>query len=321
MSLVSDSASSVPIPKRVALITPVRDERGYIEAMLESISNQDVPPVKWIIVDDGSTDGTQDVVNDYVQKYSFIHLLQLPPRQERRPGGESAISHALAFLNLAEYDFIARFDADLIFERDYIARMLHEFSLDSTLGIAGGGLYIQRETSQQLENVPGYHVRGALKMYRRECFVQIGGLTDRIGWDTIDEVSAWMKGWKTRSFFQYRVIHRRPTGEGLKASRIWWERGKAEYFTWSHPLFVMVKAIKVGRESRSVSAPASFLSGFACSYVRRYSRVRDRVFVTTRRRQQLGRMSAMLGAPNRMPVQAPTRPGTDFNEPSSSIGN
>src|SRR5262249_31803684 len=151
-------------------------------------------------------------------------LLRLPRADRRKPGGESAIGSALRSLRLEEFDFVARFDADLIFEPDYIAGMLREFSQDTALGIAGGGLYIETNGAWQPELFPAYRVRGALKMYRRECFQQIGGLSTCMGWDTIDEVSAWIKGWVTRSFFQYQVIHRRPTGQGLPIRRIYWKR-------------------------------------------------------------------------------------------------
>jgi biofilm PGA synthesis N-glycosyltransferase PgaC len=288
---------------RVALITPVRDEEMYIGEMIESIAAQQNRPAKWVIVDDGSTDQTPEIIASYARRHSFIHLVQRPPRRERKAGGESAITHALSHINLAEFDFLARFDADLVFEKDYLTGMLQEFSSDATLGIAGGGLYVRRNGGSYLETAPEYHVRGALKMYRRECFTGIGGLSTQIGWDTIDEVSAWTKGWKTKSFFQYRVIHRRPTGQGIKLSRICWERGKAEYLTWSHPAFVLTKSLKVARETRSLSAPLCFLAGFVWPYCKGYERRQDRAFVKARREQQIGRMTSALKERSRLIIR------------------
>ncbi|MGA8620652.1 MAG: glycosyltransferase family A protein [Candidatus Sulfotelmatobacter sp.] len=279
---------------RYALVTAVRDEEKYIGAMIDSILAQNVLPTKWIVVDDGSTDNTARIVMNYCRTHSFMELVQLPIRDRRMPGGEGAVGHALGRLNLSEFDFVARFDSDLVFEPDYIARMLYEFDRDPKLGIAGGGLYIETKTGREMERVPTYHVRGALKMYRRQCFQEIGSLSSGIGWDTIDEVSAWTKGWKTRSFFQYRVRHCRPTGGGLRAARVYWERGKAEYYTWSHPLFVLAKTVKTGAENLSLLKPVSFLAGFVCSYVSSNSRLQDSNFVKMRRGQQFERMVTSL---------------------------
>ena len=203
-------------------------------------------------------------------------------------------------LDLSKYDFLARFDADLAFAPDYFVRLFDEFLADPKLGIVGGGLYIEKDGGLELEKAPDYHVRGALKLYRRECFEQIGGITTRIGWDTIDEVYAWTKGWKTKSFFQYKVIHRRPTGEGVSAGHIYWQRGKAEYYTWSHPLFVLGKSFKIAIESRSLKKSGSFLASFISCYWKKENRLQDPVFARTRRTQQLRRMSSAInGSPQK----------------------
>jgi biofilm PGA synthesis N-glycosyltransferase PgaC len=284
--------SAIPVRPRIALVTPLRDEENYIDGMITSIAQQEMKPVKWIIVDDGSTDSTPAIVLDYCKKLDFLELVRLPIRTERRPGGEGAIATALQKLKLSDFDYLARFDADLLFPSDYFARMLAEFARDPRLGIAGGGLYVKRDAGLELERAPSYHVRGALKMYRRECFEQLGGLSSSIGWDTIDEVYAWSKGWRSRSFMEVEVIHRRPTGEGLQVNRIYRERGRAEYLTWSHPVFVLLKALKLG--SASPRKAASFLRGFIRAYRERETRLQDAAFIRTRRRQQLARLSGKL---------------------------
>lgn len=273
---------------RIALITPVRDEEEYVEAMICSIVEQQTRPLKWLIVDDGSTDKTPNIVRSYCRKFEFIELLELPVRSERRPGGEGAVAAALQKLNLSQYNYLARFDADLLFESDYFARLIDEFEQYPTLGIAGGGLYVYKDGELVPERAPSYHVRGALKMYRRECFEELGGLSNDIGWDTIDEVYSWSRGWRTRSFCDIRVIHRRPTGSGLHASRVYRERGRAEYLTWSHPVFVLLKAGLIGLDR--VSHAWCFFCGFLDGYVNRRPRLQDRVFKRTRRSQQLSRM-------------------------------
>ena len=283
----SSSMNACPSHPRIALITPLRDEEDYIEGMVVSVVKQLIRPVKWLIVDDGSTDKTPAIVRAYCQQFEFIELLGLPARSERNPGGEGAIAYALQRLDLSQYDYLARFDADLLFEEDYFSRILDEFDKDPRLGIAGGGLYIDRNKQLGLERAPDYHVRGAVKMYRCECFEQLCGLSTNIGWDTVDEVYAWSRGWRTRSFFDIRVIHRRPTGESLHASRIYRERGRAEYLTWSHPAFVLLKSLKIAMDSPANSR--YFLGGFLHSYKMRQLRLVDPEFKRTRRNQQLTR--------------------------------
>lgn len=273
---------------RIALITPVRDEEDYVEAMIDSIVGQQIRPLKWLIVDDGSTDRTPEIVNDYCRRFEFIELLELPRRSERSPGGEGAIASALQRLDLRQFDYLARFDADLLFESNYFGQILDEFHRDPGLGIAGGCLHITRNGRLVMERAPEYHVRGALKMYRRDCFEQLGGLGNDIGWDTIDEVYAWSLGWRTRSFMNIQVIHRRPTGEGFQSGRVYSERGRAEYLTWSHPIFVLLKGIKLALDN-PVNA-RFFLGGFLRGYKKRSVRLRDPDFKRTRRNQQWARM-------------------------------
>jgi glycosyltransferase involved in cell wall biosynthesis len=276
----------------------VRDEEQFVGAMIESILAQSVLPAKWVIVDDGSTDQTPAIIASYAQQANFIEFVQLPAREQRKAGGEGVIPSALKRINPSDFDFLARFDADLLFEPDYIECILREFDRDPELGIAGGGIYDQRNGGLELEKEPEYHVRGALKMYRRRCFEDIGGLTTQIGWDTIDEVSAWVKGWRTKSFYHYKVIHRRPTGGGLDARRVYWERGRADYLTWSLPVFVLAKAARIAVTQLSVVRAFFYLAGFVSCYLAGDHRVQDARFVITRRAQQRRRLLTMWKHPH-----------------------
>jgi glycosyltransferase involved in cell wall biosynthesis len=270
------------------LISPVHNEEKFIGRMIESIASQTIQPGHWLIVDDGSTDSTPEIVRAYAKRYGFIELISLAKSTNRKPGGEHVIHQAIKALESYPYNFLARFDADLEFRPDYVEKMLGKFSSDKRLGIAGGGLYIEKKGKLVLEKVPYYHVRGGLKMYRRECLEQIGDLYPHMGWDTIDEVYAWKYGWKTRNFIEIRVIHKRPTGEGLSPREISWHRGQGEYFTWSHPLFVLLKALKLAviRPTRGIY----FLGGFLDCYLKHRDRLQDPDFKRIRRKQQFRRL-------------------------------
>ena len=264
---------------KYALITPVRDEEKYVGAMIDSVLAQWPRPAQWVIVDDGSGDATPEIIAGYARQFDFIDFVPLERRVERRPGGEGAIPIALGRVDLDRFGFLARFDADLVLPPNYIASILEEFDRDPSLGIAGGELYVMDARGMRVEKQPPYHVRGALKMYRRQCFRDIGGLTTSMGWDTIDEVSAWSKGWKTKNFDEYRVLHCRPTGTGVEPCFIFQQRGRAEYLTWSSPLFVQA---------------VCYLAGFVRSYLRRERRLEDRNFVRCRRTQQKRRMLSLF---------------------------
>lgn len=279
---------------RYALITPVRDEEAYIGDMIDSIVNEPVLPTRWIIVDDGSRDKTAEIISEYACRFNFIQLVTLPAREQRLAGGEGAIPVAMRTLDVSAFDFLGRFDADLVFPPGYIARILAEFQRNPALGIAGGMLYVERDGSLMLEANPDFHVRGAVKMYRRQCFIDIGGLTTQIGWDTIDEVLAWSKGWTTRSFPALRVLHRRPTGHGIAGWRVYRQRGHAEYFTWSHPLHVLARSLRVAWIERSLIKPCCYLLGYFESMLCRAPRIQDPVFIHTRRAQQLRRLAALV---------------------------
>jgi len=292
---------------RYALITPVRDEERYVGTMIDSMLAQQPLPAKWVIVDDGSADKTVEIVRSYARRYPFIDLMCLPARNRRMPGGEGAVPSALRRLKLGEFEFVARFDADLVFSPDYIANVLAEFERDPRLGVAGGGLYTENNGVLKLERDPDFHVRGALKLYRRQCLEEIGGLTTQIGWDTMDEVYAWMYGWKTRSFYQYKVLHRRPTGGGIHASRVYWERGKAEYLTWSAPVFVAAKTVKIALAELSLVKPVCYLASFVSCYIRRIPRLQDAAFAKARRNQQLERFTPLRNPQRNGPRSALAR--------------
>jgi poly-beta-1,6-N-acetyl-D-glucosamine synthase len=271
------------------LLTPALNEEQYIGKMIESVLYQSVLPSKWFIVNDGSTDNTADIIERFCASHPFITQIVLE-KHRRLPGGEAAVREALNHVCLNDYDLIGRFDADIILSKGYIAALMQEFARDNSLGIAAGQLCVERDGTLQPEATPDYHVRGALKMYRTECFRQIGGLESHIGWDTIDEIRAWQNGWTTRTFRHIAATHQRATGAAISPRSIYFEEGMAEYFTWSHPLFVSLKTISLGMRTRRIDIPLAFAAGFIFGHIRRCNRTHDPSFIKMRRRQQIHRM-------------------------------
>ncbi|MCU1271974.1 MAG: glycosyl transferase family 2 [Acidobacteriaceae bacterium] len=282
---------------RYAVISPVFNEAEFVGPMIASILCQDVVPAKWIFVDDGSTDGTVQVLNDLASLSGLIEVVRLPAKSQRRPGGEGIIQHALKRLDLDDYEYLARFDADLLFDKHYMLRLFQEFDGNPKLGIAGGELFIERRNGTlQPEKQPVTHVRGALKMYRMACFKDIGGLAADVGWDMIDETDAWTKGWETRSFPQCKAIHRRPTGEGISRLRYFWQNGRAEYLSWADPLFVILKAAKIFVLDRVPLGALFFAAAFFFCYIHGVSRLQEPQFVASRRKYHRSRLRSWFTA-------------------------
>jgi poly-beta-1,6-N-acetyl-D-glucosamine synthase len=252
---------------------------------------QDMKPFKWIIADDGSSDETIQIIKKYASNNQFI----LPREKnhgisKRKAGGEGVVAEIFESLDIEQYDYIARFDGDILLPPNYFSKILELFHRDRQLGIAGGELYAKKRGRMIPERSPRYHVRGAVKMYRMECFKAIGGLKPYIGWDTIDEVSAWSQGWKSVSLPDLKVIHLRPTGAQYGNYKAYWQRGIAEYMTWSHPLFVFAKGLYMLFSTPNPGLTLAYVGGVFSRYLIGCSRLKDPRFVSTRRKQQISRM-------------------------------
>jgi biofilm PGA synthesis N-glycosyltransferase PgaC len=281
--------------KRYLIITPVRDEEQYLEATIASVAGQTISPSEWVIVNDGSTDGTGKIIDRYVAQFPRIHVVHRPNRGYRKAGGGviEAFNAGYNALQCDDWDFIVKLDGDLTFAPDYFEKCLEHFNRESELGIGGGEIYHSLGGELKLEANPRFHVRGATKIYRRACWERIGGLWMAPGWDTIDEVKANMMGWKTYSFPELRLIHHRFTGsaEGLLHDRV--KHGLACYISGYHPLFMAAKcASRLVQRPYAIGAAAIFY-GFLKGYLTRAPRVNDLRMIDYLRTQQLRRLAGL----------------------------
>lgn len=166
-----------------------------------------------MVVDDGSTDETPEVVKSYAQKYDFVNLVQSSTSGEHAPGSKVINAFYKGFYSLDDnYDVICKFDADLIFPDNYLERIAGYFG-DPKVGMAGGFCSVKKQEKWVTENLTNKdHIRGALKAYSKHCFIQIGKLKPAMGWDTADELLARFHGWKVVTDPGLIVKHLRPTG-------------------------------------------------------------------------------------------------------------
>jgi glycosyltransferase involved in cell wall biosynthesis len=284
---------------RYIIISPVRDEERYIEFTLKSVINQTMKPILWVIVDDGSTDATGDILDKYAAQYGWIKVVHRENRGYRAAGSGviAAFNEGYAGIEIENWDFIVKLDGDLSFDLDYFEKCFSLFADDDTLGIGGGTVYNNRNGQLVVDSVgdPPFHVRGATKIYRHGCWEKISPLIQMPGWDTIDEVKANFYGWTTRTFPDIKLMQQKPTGGADGNWHNWFKNGLANYVTGYHPLFMLAKCVKrVFRKPVILVSTALFL-GFCSGYWKRVPQVQDREVIRYLRRQQLRYMLKLPG--------------------------
>jgi glycosyltransferase involved in cell wall biosynthesis len=272
------------------IITPARNEGFHLQKTIDSVAAQTVRPQKWIIVDDGSKDDTRLLAQAAARRYDWIGVVQRIDRGRREAGGGVIATFYDGYKLVANHpwQYIVKLDGDLSFGPTYFQECLEQFQKDPQLGIGGGTccLEINGKAENEFPEDPGYHVRGPTKIYRRECWMDIGGLIQAPGWDGVDEIKANMHGWRTCGFKGITLIHHRPTGA---AYGIWTDAvkaGLANYITGYHPVFMLCKcARRLCHKPYGIGSLALW-TGFMKGYWRRIPQVADKEMIRYVRRQQ-----------------------------------
>jgi glycosyltransferase involved in cell wall biosynthesis len=278
---------------RYVIITPARDEEDFLEKTIHAVLNQTVLPQQWILVNDGSVDRTGDIMQRYAALYPWITVLHRGNRGFRNSaGGEiDAFYGGFDQIRSADWEYVVKLDADLSFAPDYFAQCFAAFKADPGLGIAGGTIYHDIEGREALEDNPAFHVRGATKIYRRECWEAIGGLMRIAGWDTIDELKANMLGWRTATLPHLHLLHFRYTGSADGAWRNALKDGRANYNAGYHPAFMLLKCLRRLFKPPVLIGGVGLMVGFLSCYWKRAPRVGDTSLVTYVRDQQLRKLT------------------------------
>jgi len=245
------------------IIIPAHNEEACIKQTLDSLATQTLLPKQVIVVNDNSTDVTQQIVEEFTSKYPWISLVNTTSSDKHLPG--SKIIHAFykGYQLLDDtYDVICKFDADLVFPKNYLEQLAFHFKENDKLGMASGFCYIEKDSQWVLENLTRKdHIRGALKAYRKACFLEIGKLKPSMGWDTIDELLAKFYGWELLTDETLHVKHLKPTGISYnKASKHL--QGEAMYKMRYGFVITLISALKLAYKKGSYSLFKDYMAGF-----------------------------------------------------------
>ncbi len=275
------------------IISPVRNEESNIEKTVLSVISQTLKPFKWIIVDDGSSDKTVEIIKKYTKTTKWISLLELDDRgyYDLMSGGEiKAFYRGYDHVKDLSYDFIAKLDGDISFNEYYFENLFKQFHLNEKLGIAGGTCYSYNNKKLLPERVYKYHVRGAARVYRLQCWKDIDGTIDELGWDAIDVYRARMLGWETRSFPEIKMIHHVKTWVkgGIFRGRM--RSARMEYLMGTHPLFFLLKLIREIFKKPFLISFFAFSLGYFKPLFKGDKRVVDKKLMAYIRKEQMKRL-------------------------------
>lgn len=276
------------------VITPIRDEAKYIGRTIESMICQTCLPKKWVIVNDGSTDDTPRIIDAVSKQYPWIFTIHRPNRGFRKSGGGVVDAFYDGYRTIKElsWEYLVKLDGDLSFDSDYFQQCFEHFILDPFLGIGGGTVFSRKNGQLKIDSIgdPPFHVRGATKIYRNECWKKINPLVKSPGWDTIDEVKANMYGWKTRTFQKPIIIQHKATGSADGNWKNWFKNGLGSYITGYHPVFFIAKCFKRMVSKPLFIASLGLFTGYFYGYINNTPQIKDKKAIYYLRNQQMRRL-------------------------------
>lgn len=255
---------------RYVVVTPVRDEEKFVGQMVDSMLAQTHRPIRWVVVNDGSTDLTSQIITEKTSGIPWITLLD-NVSDKRDLGTAEVVAFYKGFTRVSDlaFDYVVKLDADVVLPPHYFEALLSRMAEDPTWGIASG-VYWENTTGEwEPVGMPHYHAAGACKVVRRECFEQIGGFVPSKGWDTLDEIRAGMRGWKTGHFSQLRFDHLKPEGSAMGSLATHRFHGLIYYRTGGGAFLLVLKALRRMFSSRPwIIGGISLAAGYCTAVLR-----------------------------------------------------
>jgi len=290
-----DPSCSYPL---YVLITPARNEEAFIEKTIESMIHQTFPPVKWVIVDDGSTDKTPEIISRYLAKHPWIEMVQMPQRRDRSFAAKvHSFNAGYQRVKGLPYEIIGNLDADISFDRDFFAFLIERFAEDPALGVAGT-VFREEGYSSETDSFEGQkHVSGQCQLFRKRCFEEIGGyIPHRAGGiDWMAVTTARMMGWKTKSFREKSFFHHRHLGtaeRGFLASAF--SYGQKDYYLGNHPIWELFRVAYQTTKWPYILTGLAFGLGYCWAFLCRTPRPVSRELMAFHRHEQMVKLKAIL---------------------------
>jgi glycosyltransferase involved in cell wall biosynthesis len=296
-----------------ALVTPARNEESFIEGAIRSVASQTVLPKRWIIVSDGSTDRTDEIVRCHVERHPWIELLRMPEHRERTFAAKAVCFNAgYARLKSIHTDLIGNLDADITVEPDYYRFLLARFETDARLGVAGTP-FVENDAAREAHTYAHRHadlrhVSGACQLFRRECFDEVGGYVPIRGGgiDWVAVTTARMRGWRTRTFVEMNCHHHRRMGtadRGILRARF--RHGREDYCVGGHPAWQLARGLFQMRHKPYVTGGLALLAGYFWALASRAPRPVSAELIAFHRAEQLARLKRMATPWQREAREAP----------------
>jgi poly-beta-1,6-N-acetyl-D-glucosamine synthase len=283
--------AAVKNPGRYVLISPCRNEAQFMRQTLESVLAQSIRPAKWIIVDDGSTDQTPQILAAYARQHEWIEIVTRRDRGRRAvgPGVIEAFYAGYDTINPDDYDYFCKLDLDLRLPPRYFEILMQRMLANPRLGTCSGKAYLEEEGALVAEGHGDETSLGMTKFYRIACFKEIGGFVRQVMWDGIDCHRCRMKGWIACSWDEpeLRFVHLRRMGssqQSIFAGRM--RQGFGYYFMGTGLLFMTAAALNRIREKPYVLGGLAMLWGYIKGAVQRKPRYEDPAFRRFLRRYQ-----------------------------------
>lgn len=294
------------------LITSARNEETYIEATIRSVVAQTIRPKRWIIVSDGSTDRTDQIVKQYARQQDWIELIRMPERRDRNFAAKAhCVNAAYERLRSSDFDVIGNLDADVSFDPDYFEFLLSKFSESPSLGVAGTPYSEEtngrtgQSSAHEFANLK--HVSGQCQLFRRQCFEAVGGYVPIKGGaiDWVAVTTARMKGWETRTFVEKTFFHHRKMGSaGSGPLRSHFHYGRKAYYVGGHPLWELLRGVFQMKQAPFVLGGAFFIAGFSWAWATRMERPVSAELIRFHQAEQMARLRQIVG---RLSGQGPKR--------------
>jgi biofilm PGA synthesis N-glycosyltransferase PgaC len=278
--------------RRYVLVSPCRNEANYMRRTLDSVAAQTLAPARWVVVDDGSTDATPAILEEYAQRLPYLTVVRRPDRGRRSvgPGVIEAFYAGLAAVDVDDYEYVCKLDLDLVLPPRYFELLVARMEANPRLGTTSGKPYFHWHDGSLLPETIGDEMSvGASKFYRTRCFREIGGFVREVMWDGIDCHRCRMRGWMAESVDDehLRFLHLRPMGssqQGLWAGRV--RTGFGQYYMGTAPLFLMASAAYRLFKHPFVYGSLAMLWGYFSSALRKKPRYDDPAFRAFLRRYQ-----------------------------------